>query len=62
MPRQQRKEFQELLQRALAIDPDAHPQWRLANLVLQRRARWLLTRTDELFLPDGDLPVPKGTP
>jgi predicted anti-sigma-YlaC factor YlaD len=62
VPRQQRKEFQDLLRRAIAIDPDAHPQWRLANLVLQRRARWLLTRTDELFLPDAELPVPKEGP
>jgi predicted anti-sigma-YlaC factor YlaD len=43
-------EFKLLLEQALAINPDAHPDYRLANLVLQRRARWLLTRTDELFL------------
>jgi len=46
-------EFNSLLERALAIDPDAKPDYRLANLVLQRRARWLLTRTDELFLQPG---------
>ena len=39
-----------LLDRALAIDPDAKPEWRLENLVMQRRARWLLAREDELFL------------
>jgi predicted anti-sigma-YlaC factor YlaD len=44
------KEFRTLLERALAIDPDAQPAWRLVNLVMQRRARWLLSRTDELFL------------
>ena len=44
------KEFESLLQRALAINPDARPEWRLANLVLQRRAKWLLSRTDQLFL------------
>jgi predicted anti-sigma-YlaC factor YlaD len=44
------KEFQALLQRALAINPDEKPEWRLVNLVLQRRAKWLLSRTDELFL------------
>jgi predicted anti-sigma-YlaC factor YlaD len=43
-------EFKDLLHRALAIDPDARPEWRLVNLILQRRARWLLSRTDELFL------------
>ena len=35
---------------ALAINPDEKPEFRLMNLVLQRRARWLLSRTDELFL------------
>jgi predicted anti-sigma-YlaC factor YlaD len=43
-------EFKSLLDRALGIDPDAKPEWRLENMVLQRRARWLLSRTDELFL------------
>ena len=42
--------FKELLGRALAINVDAKPEWRLVNLVMQRRARWLLSRTDELFL------------
>src|SRR5688572_8890441 len=49
---QNRAEFESLLEKALAINTDARPEWRLANLILQRRARWLLTRVDELFL-DG---------
>lgn len=48
---QQAREFADLLGRALAVDPDADPARRLANLVLQRRARWLLSRQDDLFLP-----------
>jgi predicted anti-sigma-YlaC factor YlaD len=48
--KQDRAEFQSLLNHALAIDPDARPEWRLANLLMQRRARWLLARTDELFV------------
>jgi predicted anti-sigma-YlaC factor YlaD len=48
--KQDLKEFDSLLKRALAINPDARPEWRLANLVAQRRAKWLLTRTDDLFL------------
>lgn len=48
--RQDREEFERLLRRALAIDPDAEPRFRLANLVMQRRARWLLSRADRLFL------------
>jgi hypothetical protein len=39
-----------LLKKALAVDPDARPEWRLMNLVMQRRARWLLSREDELFV------------
>ncbi len=48
--KQDRKEFTTLLQQALAIDPDARPALRLENLVMQRRARWLLERADKLFL------------
>ena len=44
------KEFDSLLQQALAINPDAHPETRLVNLVMQRRARWLLSRKSDLFL------------
>ena len=47
---QDRVEFEDLLGRALAIDPDARPEWRMDNLVYQRRARWLLERTDRLIL------------
>src|SRR6185437_12712065 len=43
-------EFKELLNRALAVNADARPEWRLVNLVMKRRARWLLSRTDDLFL------------
>ena len=43
-------QFESLLQKALAIDADAHPELRLVNLVMQRRARWLLARKDDLFL------------
>lgn len=45
-----REQFTVLLGRALAINPDTQPETRLVNLVMQRRARWLLSRTDELFL------------
>jgi len=43
-------EFNTLLNRALAINPNAKPEWRLVNLVMQQRAQWLLTRTNDLFL------------
>lgn len=44
-----RKEFESLLGQALRVDRDARPEWRLANQVMQRRARQLLRRADELF-------------
>jgi predicted anti-sigma-YlaC factor YlaD len=50
--KQDRREFQSLLERALAVDVNAKPEYRLSNLVMQRRARWLLSRIDDLFLED----------
>ncbi len=47
---QDRAEFLALLGTALAIDVDAAPERRVENLVHQRRARWLVSRVDELFL------------
>lgn len=52
--RQDRAEFEAMLQKALSIDPDARKEWRLANLIMQRRARWLLGRADDLFLEKGE--------
>ncbi len=49
---QDRREFEDLLNRALHIDVAAKPEWKLENLIMQRRARWLLSRVDELFLQD----------
>ncbi|MGO9850314.1 MAG: TRAP transporter TatT component family protein [Steroidobacteraceae bacterium] len=45
----QRVEFEELLDRALAIDAAATPAWRLSNEIFQRRARWLRSHADEFF-------------
>ena len=47
---QDRAEFEKLLHQALAIDVNALPEQRLANVIAQQRARWLLSRTDRLFL------------
>jgi predicted anti-sigma-YlaC factor YlaD len=52
--RQDGAAFRALLDSALAIDPDAHEEVRLANLVAQRRARWLLDHMDEMFLDAAD--------
>ncbi len=43
--------FQQTLQQALKIDVNTWPEHRQLNLLMQRRARWLLSRTDKLFPP-----------
>jgi predicted anti-sigma-YlaC factor YlaD len=47
------KEFESLLNQALAVNPDANPDLRLLNTVMQRRAHWLLSRQSELFLVES---------
>lgn len=48
---QNRAEFLDLLGRALSFDARNGPsRYRLANLVAQRKAKWLQGRVDELFL------------
>lgn len=51
---QNREEFVALLEAALAVDVDAVPDQRLANIVMQRRARRLLDEVDDLFLDGGE--------
>jgi len=50
LPKQDKVEFKHMLEQALTINPDIRPDWRLANFVMQRKARWLLNRTDRLFV------------
>jgi predicted anti-sigma-YlaC factor YlaD len=50
--RQDRERFNELLNQALAFDADSVPENRLANLLAQEHAAWLLSRVEELFF-DG---------
>ncbi len=47
---QDKKEFEALLKAALAIDVDSAPNDRLANIVAQNRARYLLAHEDDLIL------------
>jgi predicted anti-sigma-YlaC factor YlaD len=44
------KEFRELLNKALAIDADAVPEYRLMNILAQERASWLLEHVEDFFL------------
>ena len=50
VPAQDWQEYRDLLHEALAVDPDSEPSLRLVNVLAQRRAEWLLTRTEILFL------------
>ncbi len=47
---QDRAEFEDLLNKALAVDPDANPAERLTTLLLQQRARILLDSAEYRFL------------
>lgn len=44
-----RAAFDADLKKALAIDVNAAPEYRVLNLVMQRRARWLLAHENKLF-------------
>lgn len=54
---QNRKEFRQLLEKALDIDPDKNPKRRLETLILQSKARTLLARQNELFLESDSTSV-----
>jgi hypothetical protein len=42
--------FRSAISKALAVDTETKSENRLANLIAQRRARWLLAHIDDLFL------------
>jgi hypothetical protein len=50
VPQRQRAEFEALLGQALRVDSAGAGADRLAIVVAQRRARWLLSRSNRLFL------------
>ena len=47
---QDRSRFVELMEEALAVDPDDEPSHRLQNLVAQKRARHMLEHIDDYFI------------
>lgn len=49
-----RAEFEQLIDQALAIDPEADPLNRLRILLAQRRARILRSRVDRLFIASNE--------
>ena len=50
IPQQRRDEFVQLLNEALRIDLDGEPSRRLANILAQEQARFLLDHVGDLFL------------
>jgi predicted anti-sigma-YlaC factor YlaD len=56
--KQDQGDFEALLKKALMVDLDARPEWRLSNVISQRRARWLLERESELFLGKDSASAP----
>ena len=50
--------FDAAIKSALAVDPNAAPEHRLENLLMQRRAAWMSGQADRWFLP----PLPPETP
>jgi predicted anti-sigma-YlaC factor YlaD len=58
IPRQDAGSFVELMEKALAVDPDAYPPARLVNTLAQRKARWYLENIEDHFLLD--LPEEEG--
>lgn len=48
------KEFKELLNKVLEVDPDDDPDNRLVNILNQRKARWLLEHADNFFVEGID--------
>lgn len=55
VPRQDMACFTQWLDKALAVDVDRVPGWRLENVVAQQRARWLKGRAADLI----DVPTPE---
>ena len=50
LKQQNKLKFVELLKNIIVFDVHQHPEFRLANLIAQKRAQWLLTQVDDLFL------------
>jgi predicted anti-sigma-YlaC factor YlaD len=49
LAKQDRAEFEKLLNQAVALDPNVQPSVRLVSLIMQRRAKGLLAHLDDLF-------------
>jgi len=59
---QDRDRFIQLLNEALEFDVDDYPNTRLANVLAQDHARWLLSRVDELFVMNPENSIHPSDP
>ncbi len=50
VPQQDLEGYEENLKKALAINPDDNPSARLATIITQQRAQWLLEHTEDYFI------------
>ena len=50
IPNQNKKEFDEYIQKILAFNLDSCPENRLVNAIAQKRARYLMQKQDDLFI------------
>jgi hypothetical protein len=48
-PARDRADYEKVLKQALAVDVSKRPAVRLANLIAQRRAKFLLANADRMF-------------
>jgi tetratricopeptide (TPR) repeat protein len=55
LPQQKKAEFVALLTKALEVDLDREPKLRLANVLAQQYAQYLMEHLDELFLSDKEM-------
>lgn len=58
VPRQDYALFKSLLGKAIALDPDAYPDMRLANIIARRKAERLAAAAEYLFIVTDDSPTP----
>lgn len=54
LPEQKRADFEALLKKALEVDVNREPKLRLANVLAQQYAQYLLDHLDDLFLSDKE--------
>jgi hypothetical protein len=51
IPTEAREEYLQLLDQAMAVDPNAVIESRLVNIIMRDRAAWLRAHVDDYFLP-----------